>query len=1556
MSLKVGELFAELKLENKGFDQGVKTAHGGLKQVEQQSERTEGGLRRLGSAFQDMAKIAGGFVIAKALIELPQILAGAARGAVMAASDINEAQSKVNVVFGDSARIINDFASTSNRDLGISREAALSAAGTFGNLLTTMGLTQPAAASMSTGIVSLASDLASFNNEDPSIMLEKLRAGLVGEVEPLRSVGVNLNAVMVEAKAMEMGLADANGEVSEGAKVMARHALILEQTGNAQGDFARTSEGMANAGRIIKASLTDLSTELGQRLLPLIEPLVVRFSRWLPDAIDDFAAAFDRVMSTASGFRDWVQGIFSSGDVLGSFLASLPDWFSAMVSNVESMMGIGGHNAIVAYAQGIIDGAASNVQTAINYVTDLIASYLVGQSPPPKGPLSEIDKAGQNLMETYSEGMVEGAKGAESAADTVADAMERVGEKMELDAGRQALEDAAGNLESMEAVAAEVETKLGEIDSELRSIDSQLLQIDHDIADINDKYDEQLEPLQEQLDLLKKQRDLQAEKLQLEHDLASAKVQAAALEALGDPERRAEIAGEMALNDIEQQRLDNSQKLADIQAQLDGGGKDLTAEERERLELQERSLKLSRSETIEKLQTSKDLTSLERARLQLKLDEIDADIRANADKQNAKPEELTDAERRSLELQAEELRLRGTLLDIIDAEAAAQAEADGQLLDSKQKEKDLVGQIADIQTDIAKIPILEEIEKVEAARREELEPLEEQRDLLMEQRESLDYLRQQWQFLAADVDHLLEPLREVARLQEQAAKDAERSAKAAQNEATALERQAEAAARKADAASKDNSFEARQARLAGTGTACPVGWVMDEFGNCVNPAEEADKAAQKAKADAQKEATAPGAPVFDAEAAEALIVGQAVAPPITPTAAGDTLSADMLQPKPEPFGAQMGALFADGFIGRIGELVKQNLGRVMGASIGAALGGLALGALSGGALAPLGAAIGGLLGGLIGDSLQDKLAGHNFDFGSVAERITESFDEYVRPVFDRFHEWLVGGQENVQSFGDTVRGIFDNYIAPALQRISDDLLPAFQEAWGRIRPTIEPAIQNVARLAEWVSDQIDVHWGTISAVTEAVWAFVSRYIGDVIGQASRVISAVLLVIGGDWQGAWQQVKDFLRVTWEGISDLVRLGIKGVQKFIDDALPVIWAKLLQWGAAFVDWIEPRIDPMLAQLGDLLSRFGSWIIDTALPEIWAKLSEWGSAFIDWVGPKIPVLLEELGRLNQSLVDWIGGTAAPAIIEKLKVWGAAFLDWIKDDVLPYLWARAQVIADDLQTWVTDVAAPTIKEKLKTWAAAFLDWIAEGVLGENGLVSKLGGVARAIFEWIGDKSTGATSLIKTKLLEFAAAFVDWVSETVLGTGEGSLVDKLAGILTAISTWVTDNLQTVKDSMEGIGTGIVEGIWEGIKSMGDWLKEKLTGFVTDNIPGVIKDALLERSPSRATMPSGVNAVRGIMTGMESEEGALAAQARKLASIVIGGASSMSIPIPRVSSQIAMPAAAMAASSALQSTASDRRGGDRSGDIIIPIYDSNGGLREKYIVDVMNKHARKVYG
>jgi hypothetical protein len=254
---------------------------------------------------------------------------------IKAASDLNEQTNKSAVVFGSAADSVEAFASTAATSFGESKREAIEAAGAFGNLFNTIGLGQSQSAEMSTTLVKLAADLASFHNIDPSDALQKLQAGLVGEARPMRELGVLLSEAQVSAEAAALGFKKVNGEFSEGAKVQARYSLILKQSKSAQGDFARTAGSMANQQRILSAESENLSAELGEKLIPV----VISLQKALIDLFD-----------VTSGNKGQLKGIGSgvADEIAHGSIADLQRARAAILTGLNNLGGVDDSEAGIA--------------------------------------------------------------------------------------------------------------------------------------------------------------------------------------------------------------------------------------------------------------------------------------------------------------------------------------------------------------------------------------------------------------------------------------------------------------------------------------------------------------------------------------------------------------------------------------------------------------------------------------------------------------------------------------------------------------------------------------------------------------------------------------------------------------------------------------------------------------------------------------------------------------------------------------------------------------------------------------------------------------------------------------------------------------------------------------------------------------------------------------------------------------------------------------------------------------------------------------------------------
>jgi hypothetical protein len=202
------------------------------------------------------------------------------KDAIGAASDFSEEISKARVIFGDASKDIEDFAKTAADSLGQSRKQAVNAASTFATLGKAAGLTGKDLSKFSIGFVKLASDLASFNNTSPEDAIQAIGAALRGEAEPIRRYGILLNDATLKNEALALGLIKTTKDaLSPANKVLAAQAAIYKQTSDAQGDFARTSDGLANSQRQLAANIEDVKITLGEALLPV----ALRFSNFIKE-------------------------------------------------------------------------------------------------------------------------------------------------------------------------------------------------------------------------------------------------------------------------------------------------------------------------------------------------------------------------------------------------------------------------------------------------------------------------------------------------------------------------------------------------------------------------------------------------------------------------------------------------------------------------------------------------------------------------------------------------------------------------------------------------------------------------------------------------------------------------------------------------------------------------------------------------------------------------------------------------------------------------------------------------------------------------------------------------------------------------------------------------------------------------------------------------------------------------------------------------------------------------------------------------------------------------
>lgn len=235
----------------------------GLKSAESDLQKLSGKFKSFG---QTTTKIGKNLTLG---LTVPLAFAGAT--AFKAASDMGETIDKLDVIFGKNAKEVKEWSKTSAKSMGISRQAALEAAGTYGNLFQAFGLGRTEATKMSKDLVRRASDLASLNNTSVDAALDALRSGLSGEAEPLKKYGIVLSDVRLKQEAVALELIKSTKEaLTPAAKAQAAYSLSLKDSTLAQGNFELTADSSANKLKTLKAQFDDAKVSLGNILLPYV--------------------------------------------------------------------------------------------------------------------------------------------------------------------------------------------------------------------------------------------------------------------------------------------------------------------------------------------------------------------------------------------------------------------------------------------------------------------------------------------------------------------------------------------------------------------------------------------------------------------------------------------------------------------------------------------------------------------------------------------------------------------------------------------------------------------------------------------------------------------------------------------------------------------------------------------------------------------------------------------------------------------------------------------------------------------------------------------------------------------------------------------------------------------------------------------------------------------------------------------------------------------------------------------------------------------------------------
>ncbi len=390
MSVDLGSAHGKINIDATGVKTGVGDATRALDSFKAQSEKISKHLEKVGDSLKSFGtKLTIG-------VTAPIVAVGGL--SLKAAMDAVESENLFEVAMGGMAKSARDWSEKTAKALGLNAYELRKNTGMFYTMFQSMDIGKKSSLGMSEGLVQLANDMASFYNLDPKEAFEKLRSGIVGEVEPLRQLGILVDENTTKAFAYKNGIAKQGTELTQQQKVMARYGVIMKATGKAQGDLARTADSPTNRIRRLRQQAEQLQVKFGTLLIPIMEKVV--------KVLEKLANWFDKLSPAGKKMVLIFAAIAAVAGPLLGVIGSVVSIFALLIP-IAARLGIG---------VGALVGIIALVVLAIVALI-AIGVYLYTHWGEVKAKLSQIweaikTKASQvwESIKTYLSNLVEGIK------------------------------------------------------------------------------------------------------------------------------------------------------------------------------------------------------------------------------------------------------------------------------------------------------------------------------------------------------------------------------------------------------------------------------------------------------------------------------------------------------------------------------------------------------------------------------------------------------------------------------------------------------------------------------------------------------------------------------------------------------------------------------------------------------------------------------------------------------------------------------------------------------------------------------------------------------------------------------------------------------------------------------------------------------------------------------------------------------------------------------------------------------------------------------------------
>jgi phage-related protein len=285
------------------------------------------GIDDIGKKTAGLGKAFGAIAVATGAV-----VTGAAAGLAKVtslASNLQQSIGGVESVFKEMSGQVKGFSADAADNLGLAQNSYNELATIIGTTLKNSGTPLDLLAGKTNDLIKVSADLAATFGGPVTEASNAMSSALRGEFEPLRRYGVSLNMADINAKGLAMTGKSVVTELTKQEKALATQALILEQSADAAGAFARESDTLAGKQERLRANVENVATKIGTAFLPVIT-LAVGVVGDLVSKLDE-SEGLQTFMNRVGDWGDTLADMVKNADVAGgSMLQTILDMVLAV--------------------------------------------------------------------------------------------------------------------------------------------------------------------------------------------------------------------------------------------------------------------------------------------------------------------------------------------------------------------------------------------------------------------------------------------------------------------------------------------------------------------------------------------------------------------------------------------------------------------------------------------------------------------------------------------------------------------------------------------------------------------------------------------------------------------------------------------------------------------------------------------------------------------------------------------------------------------------------------------------------------------------------------------------------------------------------------------------------------------------------------------------------------------------------------------------------------------------------------------------------------------------